>query len=238
MWIKDLPWFNTPYKKIEKKGFSSLDSAELLSILLTRGSKKESVLELSNRLLNKPKLNHFEHMGFEELIEEIAGEKVKKNSEGYNLARAKARRIFAFIGLAKEYNKLKNKGFKTSIKEAKDVYDFLVDKYGSLKKEHFICLYLDTKKKIIGEEVVVSIGTLNSSLVHPREVFKTAIKESADSIILVHNHPSGSCGPSVEDEKITKIFKEAGDLLGIKLLDHVIIGKNEFYSFKEQKMLI
>ena len=142
MKIKDLPWFNTPYKKLEKGGFSSLDPAELLAILLIRGSKMESALELSNRLLKKPRLNNFEHMGFEELIEEIAGEKVKKNSEEYNLARAKARRIFAFIGLAKEYNKLKNKGFKTSISSAKDVYDLLVDEFGSLKKEHFICLFL------------------------------------------------------------------------------------------------
>ena len=229
--MKELPWFNRPGYKLEKNGAGSLDSAELLAIILGYGSKKESVLELSNRLLKKHNLHNFENLGFRELVEDVSSKK-----DEYVGSKVKAMKIFALVELAKRYNKLKNKGFKRSISSAKDVYDLLVDRFGSLKKEHFVCLYLDTKNNIIKEEVV-SVGTLNSSLVHPREVFVSAIRERANSIILVHNHPSGSCEPSVEDEKITSIIAKAGEILDIKLLDHLVINKKEYFSFKEQKML-
>jgi DNA repair protein RadC len=232
MKMKELPWFNRPGYKLEKNGAGSLDSAELLAIILGYGSKKESVLELSNRLLKKHNLHNFENLGFRELVEDVSSKK-----DEYVGSKVKAMKIFALVELAKRYNKLKNKGFKRSISSAKDVYDLLVDRFGSLKKEHFVCLYLDTKNNIIKEEVV-SVGTLNSSLVHPREVFVSAIRERANSIILVHNHPSGSCEPSVEDEKITSIFRDGGELLGIRLLDHVVISKKEFYSFKERGRII
>lgn len=231
MKMKELPWFNRPGYKLEKKGASSLDDAELMSIILGYGSKEESVLELSNRLINTHNLHKFENLGFKELVSDVANSKLGKDN--YVASKVKAMKIFALVELAKRYNKLKNKGFKESINSAKDVYDRLVDKYGSLKKEHFICLYLDTKNKVIKEEVV-SVGTLNSSLVHPREVFKVAVRESANSIILVHNHPSGSCEPSVEDIEITKIFFEAGEVLGIRVLDHIIIGKGGYWSWKEK----
>ena len=226
-----MPWFNRPGYKLEKNGAGSLDSAELLAIILGYGSKKESVLELSNRLLKKHNLHKFENLGFRELVGDVSSKK-----DEYVGSKVKAMKIFALVELAKRYNKLKNKGFKRSISSAKDVYDLLVDRFGSLKKEHFVCLYLDTKNNIIKEEVV-SVGTLNSSLVHPREVFVSAIRERANSIILVHNHPSGSCEPSVEDEKITSIIAKAGEILDIKLLDHLVINKKEYFSFKEQKML-
>jgi DNA repair protein RadC len=231
MKMKELPWFNRPGYKLEKNGAGSLDSAELLAIILGYGSKKESVLELSNRLLKKHNLHKFENLGFRELVGDVSSKK-----DEYVGSKVKAMKIFALVELAKRYNKLKNKGFKRSISSAKDVYDLLVDRFGSLKKEHFVCLYLDTKNNIIKEEVV-SVGTLNSSLVHPREVFVSAIRERANSIILVHNHPSGSCEPSVEDEKITSIIAKAGEILDIKLLDHLVINKKEYFSFKEQKML-
>src|SRR5690606_19298468 len=104
----------------------------------------------------------------------------------------------------------------------------------NLKKEHFIILILDTKNNIIKEELV-SIGSLNMTVVHPREVFKQAIKESANAIILVHNHPSGDPNPSKEDKKLTKILTESGELLNIQILDHIIIGKNAYYSFNYEK---
>ena len=232
--MKELPWFNRPGYKLEKKGVSSLDDAELMSIILGYGSKKESVLEMSNRLIKKHNLHRFEELGFKELISDVANSKLDK--ENYVASKVKAMKIFALVELAKRYNRLKNKGFKRSISSAKDVYDLLVDRYGSLKKEHFICLYLDTKNNVIKEEVV-SVGTLNSSLVHPREVFKVAIKESANSIILVHNHPSGSCEPSKEDEKITDRFKEGCNILGIRFIDHVILGKGKYFSFKEDSLI-
>jgi len=223
MRIKDLPKFNKPSSKLLKQGPSALDTAELLSIIFGVGNKKESALELSNRLLKKYNLHKFEELGFNELLKEC------------NDDIGKVFRIQALIELSKRYNKLVNNGYKRRISSAKDVYDYFVDSYGKRKKEHFLCLYLDTKNKIIKDEVI-SIGTLNSSLVHPREVFKTAIKESANSIILVHNHPSGDVSPSLEDEKITENFRKAGELLGIRVLDHVIIGQNQYFSFNEENL--
>ena len=126
MKIKELPWFNRPGYKLEKNGANSLDSAELMSIILGYGSKKESVLELSNRLLKEHNLHKFEDLGFKELVGDISSRK-----EEYTAAKVKAMKIFALVELAKRYNKLKNKGFKTSISSAKDVYDLLVDRFGS-----------------------------------------------------------------------------------------------------------
>jgi DNA repair protein RadC len=198
MKIKDLPSFNKPSSKLLKHGASKLDTAELLAIIFGKGDKKESALEISNRLLKKYNLHKFEELGFKELLKEC------NNDIG------KAFRLQALIELSKRYNKLVNNGYTRRISSAKDVYEYFVDDLGRLKKEHFICLYLDTKSKIIKDEVI-SVGTLNSSLVHPREVFKTAIKESANSIILVHNHPSGDVEPSSEDEFITKKFEKYGE---------------------------
>ena len=217
MKIKELPKFNRPSSKLIKNGASSLDTAELLAIIFGVGSKGESALELSNRLLNKYNLHKFEDLGFKELIEEC-GDDV-----------GKALRISSLIELSKRYNKLTNNGYKRSITSAKDVFDLLVDKYGKKKKEYFICLYLDTKNKIIKEEVI-SIGTLNASLVHPREIFKTAIKESANSIILVHNHPSGDSMPSKQDIEITNDLKKVGEMIGILVKDHIIIAGKKYTS--------
>ena len=229
MKIKDLPDYTKPSSKLLKKGASSLDTPELLAIIFGIGKLGESSVELSSRLLKKYNLDEFEELGFKELVKEINGSR-RKDSYSY----VKAMQILSLIELSKRYNKLKSGGFKRKITCAKDVYDLLVDRYGSLKKEYFICLYLDTKNNIIKEEVV-SIGTLNASLVHPREVFKTAIRESANSLILVHNHPSGDVSPSVEDEEITEMLVSAGEKVGIKVLDHLVITKGEFYSFKDQK---
>ena len=122
-----------------------------------------------------------------------------------------------------------NKGYKNYITCAKDVYDMFVDELKDLKQEHFIVVCLDSKNKVIRSEVVF-VGTLNSILVHPREVFKVAIKESANSIILVHNHPTGDCSPSKEDVEITKKIKEIGELVGIMVQDHIIICKHNWIS--------
>lgn len=114
-----------------------------------------------------------------------------------------------------------------------DVYDIMKTELQDLKKEMFKVVHLNTKNEIIGSELV-SMGSLNSSIVHPREVFKNAIKKSSNSVILVHNHPSGNPSPSKEDINITKRLIEAGDILGIKVIDHVIIGKGKFISLKEE----
>jgi len=119
------------------------------------------------------------------------------------------------------------------IKTAKDVFDVALPKMSGLDREQFAIIHLDTKNNIIKYEVV-SVGILNASIIHPREIFKSAIKESSNSIILVHNHPSGDPEPSGEDEEITERLKKAGELLNIPVLDHVIIGAGSYYSFKEE----
>ena len=235
MKIKDLPWYDRPDFKLSKKGVQSLSDSELLSIIFWSNTKEdEYALNISNRILKKYNLHKIEDAGFNDILNTV---KLSKNGKAEYSDYKKVRKLLSLIELSKRYNKLKNKGFKRTITCAKDVYDLLVDKYGSLKKEHFICLYLDTKNNIIKEEVV-SVGTLNASLVHPREVFKTAIKESANSLILVHNHPSGDVSPSVEDLEITERLKEVGEGLGIKLLDHLVISKEGYWSWKEDHLIV
>jgi len=224
MKIKEIPWFNRPGFKLTKNGVGSLDSAELLSIILGVGNKNESALELSNRLLKKYNLNKLEHLGLEELKRECGNDLIK------------AIKVLSLIEISKRYNKLNNNGYSLFIKSPKDIYNIFFNELSDLKKEKVIGVYLDTKNKIIKKEVL-GIGILDSSLIHPRELFKEAIKESAKSVILVHNHPSGDANPSDEDISLTKNLIEAGDLIGINFLDHVIIGKNCFYSFKEDKLV-
>ena len=143
-------------------------------------------------------------------------------------------KITAMFEIFKRTNRLYKKGFNKKIGNAEDVFNYFVDELQDKKKEHFYALLLDTKNRIIAEELI-SIGILDASLIHPREVFKSAIKASSNSIILVHNHPSGDCNPSKEDKEVTKILENAGDLLGINVLDHIIIGKDKYYSLKENE---
>ena len=121
------------------------------------------------------------------------------------------------------------------IRSAKDVFLYTKPKISHFDRERFLVLHLNTKNQIINEEII-SIGTLNSSLVHPRELFKSAIKESANSIILVHNHPSGDPSPSKEDKEVAERIIAAGNILGISVLDHVIVGKETYWSFKDRQL--
>jgi|SRR3989344_3346452 len=222
MKIKDLPRFNRPGFKLTRNGVTSLDDAELLSIIFGIGSKDESALELSNRLLKKYNLNKLENLSVKELAEEC-----KWN---YN----KALQILSLIEICKRYNKLVKGGYNNKpITSAKDVYNMFIDEFRDYKKEVLSVVLLDTKNKVISVKEV-SVGTLNSSLIHPREIFKEAIRESAYSIILVHNHPSGDCKPSDEDKNITERLSKLGDELGIKVLDHVILGKDKHWSWREE----
>lgn len=222
MRIKDLPWFNRPASKLRRKGVESLDDAELLAILFGKGDKKESALELSNRLLKKYNLNKLGELGFNELKKECNDDYVK------------ALRILSLVEVSKRYNKQVRKGYSKSVSSSEDVFNMFCDRFADEKKENFVVLCLDNKNKVIKEETV-SIGILNASIVHPREVFKSAIKESAAGIIIVHNHPSGDCKPSKQDEEITKKLVDSGKIIGIQVLDHIVIGQDRFYSFKDMK---
>jgi|SRR3989344_1069290 len=214
MKIKDIPLENRPIERLQKDGIETLSKAELLAIILKTGNKNENVIDMCNKLLAK--------------YENLSKCSLKELQSIKGIGKVKASQILAIFELNKRIS-LSNK--KQIIKSAKDVFNYSFLKLNK-DKENFMVLYLDTKNKIIKDEII-SIGTLNSSLVHPREVFKNAIKESANSIILVHNHPSGDPKPSEEDKRITKIIFNAGEMLSIKVLDHVIIGDNKWFSFRE-----
>ena len=223
MKIKDLPLDSRPRERLIKKGPKALSNAELLAILLRQGNKKENVLEVANKLLKNHDLRSLSRLGANTL----------KNNLG--IGKAKACQIMASFELGRRLARF-NGDKKIKIDGAKDIAKLFIPELNNLKKEHFIGIYLDSRKKIIKEEIIF-IGTLNSSLVHPREIFKVAIEEGAAAIILIHNHPSADINPSDEDIKITKELTEAGDIMGIEVLDHIIIGGNKYFSFVEKGVL-
>jgi len=223
MRIKDIPWYNRPGARLKKKGVSALSDAELFAIVIGRGSRSENAVDLSNRILKSFNFDRLGSLSFHELKLEFKDQ-------------VPAMKVVAMFEIFRRTSRLESKGFKVKIKNAEDVYNYFKDTLANKNKEHFIALFLDTKNRIIGEEVV-SVDTLNSSIIHPREVFSSAIKASASSVVIVHNHPSGDCKPSEEDKQITKMLCDAGKILGIKVLDHVIIGKDGFIEVKENGVM-
>lgn len=142
----------------------------------------------------------------------------------------KARQIIVLLKLAKALTIPPHDQY--TVRSPKDVFDLLEPDFRYETKEHFTCLFLNTKNRVIFKEII-SIGSLNSAIVHPREVFRAAIKRCSASLICAHNHPSGDSTPSTEDLILTKRLRDAGEIIGIEVLDHVIIGGNRFYSLKE-----
>lgn len=213
--LKDTPKFDRPREKMEKYGPSKLSDAELLAILLRTGTKDLNVLKLSQKILQK-----FENEKFIDItIDEL------KTVHG--LGTAKACEIIACFELGRRMLK----GKKSSILlSPKDVWERMEDIRGS-KKEHFVVFYLDSRNQEIQRDII-SMGTLNESIVHPREVFENAIKNNTAAIIIAHNHPSGSLEPSQADIEITKKLIHAGKILDIKILSHVIITKDAFNELK------
>ena len=216
--IKDLSKVELPRERLSKYGVSKLADYELLAILLGSGIKGLNVLELSKRILRVISETGKERISLEDLV------KIK------GLGKAKASQIIAVIELTKRFN-----ADKPEVISPEDVWKLCADIRES-KKEHFVAFYLDTQNRLI-EKQIISIGTLNASLVHPREVFEPGVKLSAASIIVAHNHPSGDLEPSPEDVEVTKRLKEAGALLGIGLADHVIVSKVGHCSFVAKDLL-
>ncbi|MBI2595621.1 DNA repair protein RadC [Candidatus Daviesbacteria bacterium] len=220
MKIKDLPKIDRPREKLIRYGPEKLSNSELLAILLGTGIKGINVVELSNKILKKFTGNNLTR----------ADVKALKNTTG--LGETKACEIVACFELGKRLLKEK----KTElILSPKDVWEQLKD-IRDLKKEHFMVFYLDTRNQEICREII-SIGTLNESLVHPREVFEPAIRNSAAQIIIAHNHPSGNPDPSEEDIKITAKLADAGKLLGIELFDHIIVTGEGFFSMSKENLV-
>jgi len=219
MKIKDLPESSQPRERFLKHGPEVLSDAELFAIILRTGVVGENVMEMSNRLISEFGLVNLFECSLKEL-QVIKG-----------IGPNKAMQLLAMVELGKRYDQEKNLVKKITC--AEDVFKLFHSDFKNKKQEHFSILMLNTQNNIIKKEPL-TIGILNASVIHPREVFKPAIKNSCNKIILVHNHPSGDPTPSEEDLEITRKMIEVGEELDIKVLDHVIIGGDEWWSWKER----
>lgn len=224
MLIKDFPAEDRPRERLIRTGAESLSNQELLAILLRTGTKDESVLELANRLIG-----HFEGLRFlkDASLEEMTAIK--------GIGTAKAVQILAAIELGRRIANLQH-DTRYVIRTPQDGANYVMNDMRFLSQEHFVCLYLNIKNQVIHRQTIF-IGSLNASIVHPREVFKEALRRSAASIICFHNHPSGDPSPSKEDIEVTKRLAECGKIMGIEILDHLIIGEKKFVSLREKGYL-
>lgn len=222
-----MPQNERPQEKMMRYGSESLSDAELIGIIIRTGTREATSVEVGRNVMENfnNDLTRFYQMDFREL---------ERNKNLKGIGAVKACQIKAAIELGIRVNRKNPITFKISSPES--IADLLMNDMQFLKQEIFKIILLDTKNRVINVENITT-GTLNASLVHPREVFVKAIKQHAAAIILVHNHPSGDPEPSQEDKSITKRLVEAGELLGISVLDHIIIGRGEFLSFKQEKLI-
>ena len=219
--IKDIEEFDRPRERLINNGVGVLSNEELLAIILKSGTKEYSAKELASILIKELEgIKNLNIVNYERL----------KNIKG--IGEAKACELLASIELGKRINREVVSLNDVILNKTSLVFDYYKDRLSNLNQEYFYCVYLDNKKKVIKDKLLF-IGTLNYSVVHPREVFKNAYLVSAAGIILVHNHPTGNVIPSKQDIDLTKNIISVGNILGIKVVDHVIIGKNNYYSFLE-----
>ncbi len=220
--VKEMPEEERPRERLKQLGPSALSNEELIAIILRTGMKDQSVLELSKKVLY-----HLE--SFEDLKKLSIFELMKVDG----IKTAKASTLIAAIELGRRLSQTKRTK-KEVIKTVKDVYELLSPELSHLEQEHFIAIFLNIKSEVITHETIF-IGTIHQTLIHPRELFKTAIKLSAAAIIFVHNHPTGDSTPSKADIEATEGLMSASKLVGIDLIDHVVMGKKEYYSIRERK---
>ncbi|MBC7958324.1 MAG: DNA repair protein RadC [Vallitaleaceae bacterium] len=220
--VKELPTSERPYEKLEKYGATILSDAELLAIIIKSGTQKERSIDLAHRVLtlNKRGLAGIHQTSLNEL-ESISG-----------IGRVKAIQIKAIAELSTRIAKT-NALQKVQISSPGSVANIYMEEMRHLQQEHLKIVLLDTKNNIMSDHTL-SVGTVNASLINPREVFIHALKNLAVHMIILHNHPSGDPTPSKEDISITKRIIEASDIIGIKLLDHIIIGDGNYISLKER----
>lgn len=209
---------NLPRERLQVHGAGALSNAELVALILKSGTKQDNILDLCQKLLAKYSL------------EQLAQASLQQLQQEHGIGVAKASQLLAVFELGKRLTpqiQMKN------VRNAQDVAKLYMKRFLQEKQEHFVAVYLDTKHKIIAEQVITK-GTLNMSLIHPREVFYGAIKHCAHSLIILHNHPSGDPTPSEEDLRVTKILQETGEMMQIPVIDHIILGQGTWWSWKEQ----
>ena len=219
--IKDIPKSDRPIERLINNGAEFLSDSEILAILIKTGTREKSAKSIADEILKKYKsLNELKNINLEQLT------KIK------GIGVTKAVSILAAFELSRRINNQIISLNETKITNSSLVFEYYKNKIGDKNQEYFYCLYLNTAKKVIKDKLLF-IGTVNKSVVHPREIFKEAYLLSASGIICVHNHPAGSVFPSKEDINLTNKLVEIGELLGVKIIDHVIITNNNYYSFFE-----
>ena len=223
--LSDIPINERPMEKLIRFGADSLSNAELLAVILRTGTRGENIISLSNRILS-------ELDGLDGLlnlnIEDISKIKGVKN--------VKASQILAIVELFNRFKTLKATKEQLKITSPKDIGNLLMNEMSNLNQEVLKVVLLNTKNIVIGDKNIFK-GTLNTSIVHPREIFREALKSGCANIIISHNHPSGDPTPSKEDINMTLRIKECSNIMGIGLLDHIIVGNNKYISLKEKGII-
>lgn len=219
--IRDVHTADRPRERLVNQGATSLSNQELIAIMLRTGTRQESVLHLANRVLH-----HFEQ------IQQLKDASIEELTSINGIGQAKAVQLMAAVELGRRLSS-KQTDAKFTIRSPKDAASYLMADMTSLKQEHFVVLFLNIKNQILHKQTIF-VGSLNASIVHPREIFREAVRRSAASIVCAHNHPSGNPAPSPEDIAVTKRLMEAGSIVGIELLDHIIIGDHQFISLNEK----
>lgn len=220
--VHDLPLSERPRERLLKLGTEALSVQELLALVLGRGTRGESVVLTAQKLLSK-----FGN------LKNIASASIEELTQIKGIGFAKATQLKAALELGRRLEEHSIDGEKFTIRAPEDVVKAVRNKLKGKKREHFIALSLDTRNHLIGIHTI-SIGSLDSSIVHPREVFKEAITSSAASVIFVHNHPSGDPTPSEDDVKLTKRLADVGEIMGIEVLDHIIVCDTSYSSMKSK----
>lgn len=220
--IKTLPLEENPREKALTYGIETLNNVELLALILRTGHKNESVIQLSQRLLTE--IGGFANLSTVTYADLIALKGIKQ---------AKAIEILSIIEIAKRLKDVSS--IEKPLLNPYDIFERVHNQLMFLKQEHFLLLCLDNKNKVIKEKTIF-IGSLNMSVVTPREVFKEAIAISSAKIVLVHNHPSGDALPSEEDLLMTEQFQKLGQMMSIEVIDHIVIGWNQFYSIMAKQL--
>ena len=221
--IHDLPNEERPRERLIKFGEQALSAQELLQVILGRGVAGESVAVMAQKLLTQ--------FGS---LQKLAEASIEELSSIKGIGLAKATQLKAVFEIGRRLSAQTPAYKSKELTDPKKVYRLIKSKLKDYHKEHFYIIALNSRNHSIAE---VSVGSLNASIVHPREVFAEAIKNKAASVIFAHNHPSGDPEPSEEDLVITKRLTEAGKILGIEIVDHIIAGKSGYFSFKEKEMI-
>jgi DNA repair protein RadC len=224
--IKDWPADERPREKLLASGADKLTDAELLALIIRTGdsSSKSSAVDLARNLLSR--------FGS---LRQLAAASISELCQQTGIGPAKAAEIQALFQIARRFadNRLQP---GQSYRSSQDAFDHFHERFCDYRKEVFLALLLDSKNRLI-REVQISEGSLSASIVHPREVFAPVLKESAAAVLFVHNHPSGDPSPSREDIEITERLKQVGDLMGVRVLDHIIIGNGEYVSLADRGVL-